>query len=292
MRPRTLRLHDADYPALLRRLGRPPAQLFVDGSLEGLERAVAIVGTRHASPDALDLAHALAHDLAARGVVVVSGGAEGVDAAAHEGALSAPGGRTVAVLPTPLEAPYPRSHAPLFDRIAARGARTSEHARGTSTHVAHFVQRNRIIAAFARAVVLVQAPHDSGALATADAADALAIPVLAMPWSLGEARGRGSNDRLARGARLCRGAGDVLAAIGEEVPPPPRRRAKRSAIDSVIDRDARVLLDALDHRALDRDALASRTGLPAPRLQAAVVHLLLEGLVSEDAHGVRRALQG
>lgn len=278
-----LRPSDPEWPSALRRLARPPAELVVDGSLAGLARAVGIVGTRRATPSALDFAHRLARELADLGVVVVSGGAEGIDRAAHEGAMEARSGCTVAVLPTALSTPYPRRHAALFARIATRGARITEHARATRPHKAHFLERNRIIAALSCAVVVVQAPFKSGALRTASDARTLGVPVLATPWSPDEPMAEGGLALLSDGARLCRSASDVLVAMGER--PARARRAERPG---PRDDDAGRLLALLDERALDRDTLVTRSGLPAARAQALLVELLLEGAIHEDAHGIRR----
>ncbi len=281
---RTLRPEDDGYPAVLRRLRRAPRTLHVDGSLEGLERAVGIVGTRRATPRALDLARRLGRDLASAGVLVVSGGAEGIDRAAHEGALEAPGGRTIAVLPTALASPYPRAHAALFERIASRGARLTEHVSARVVRPAHFLERNRVIAALSRVVVVVQAPVRSGALRTALDARCLAIPVLAVPWSPDEPAAAGSLALLAEGAGLCRDAADVLAALGERARPSPPPPLGPGALDP----DARAIWALLDDTASDRESVVVRSGLAVGRAQAALVQLVMAGVVHEDARGVRR----
>lgn len=283
-RARTLLLDGPAYPASLRRLSSPPARLYVDGSLDGLERAVGIVGTRRATPAALELAHEMGEALAAAGWVVVSGGAEGIDRAAHEGALAAPEGRTVAVLPTALDQPYPPSHAPLFARIATRGARLTEHAERGPIYRGHFLERNRIIAALSRAVVVVQAPARSGALRTALDARELGLPVLSVPWSPREALAEGGVALLVDGARACRHAEDVLRVLGDEAPAP--RKASRTRPPR--DPDEQAVLAALGHEASSRDAVLGATGLPPARAQAALLHLLLEGQIAEDAQGLHR----
>ncbi|MFO0682533.1 MAG: DNA-processing protein DprA [Sandaracinus sp.] len=284
-RARTLLLDGPGYPAALRRLSSPPARLHVDGSLDGLERAVGIVGTRRATPAALELAHEMGEALAAAGWVVVSGGAEGIDRAAHEGALAARSGRTVAVLPTALDQPYPPSHAPLFSRIATRGARLSEHAERGPIYRAHFLERNRIIAALSRVVVVVQAPARSGALRTALDARQLGLPVLSVPWSPREPLAEGGVALLVDGARACRHADDVLRVLGDERPTPARKPSRAHA---PRDPDEQAVLAALGHEATSRDAVLGASGLPAARAQAALLHLLLEGQITEDAQGLHR----
>jgi DNA processing protein len=282
--PRAIRVDDDDYPSALRRVPQPPSPLHVDGSLRGLERAIGIVGTRRATRAALDFTRTLARELAEHGVVIVSGGAEGIDRAAHEGALDASGGRTVAVLPTAIGSPYPRAHAALFDRIAERGARVSEHERAGGVRAWHFVARNRIIAALSRAVIVVQAPLDSGALKTASDANALGIPVLATPWAPTEHAAAGGLALLAESARLCRSADDALRAIGERHAP----RAMTLPGVPLRDDDERAVLCCLGSEAIDRETLVTRSGLPAGRAQAALLRLLLDGAAHEDAYGIAR----
>jgi DNA processing protein len=285
---RAIEVYDDAYPASLHRLTRPPPRLYVDGSLERIDRAVGIVGTRRATKAALVLAHEMARALAERGVVIVSGGAEGIDRAAHEGALDARGGRTIAVLPTALTSPYPRAHAPLFERIATRGARLSEHATRTGAHRAHFVERNRIIAALSKVVVIVQAPVDSGALRTSTDAAALGIPVCAVPWSPNEPLAAGGIALLVAGARVVRDASDVLARMGEA---PVKVRAKRSRTLASRDPDEQCVLALLDETPIDRESLVGRAELPSARAQAALARLVIDGLADEDAHGVRRGVR-
>jgi DNA processing protein len=165
------------WPPGFDRLASPPARLRVLGRLPPWPRPVAIVGTRFADDDALVFARRLARELVAAGCAVLSGGAHGVDGAAHAGALEA-GGITIAVLAHGFDQLYPRSHAGLFRRILAQGgALASERLDGSHIRRASFVQRNRLIAAMAEAIVVVQAPARSGALSTAAAGFSLGIPV-------------------------------------------------------------------------------------------------------------------
>ncbi len=163
------------YPAALLDLPEPPPVLFLRGALPDGPRA-AVVGTRRATPDALALAGRLAADLARRGVTIVSGGAAGIDAAAHLAALDA-GGRTVAVLGTGVDVIFPRGHAGLFARIARQGALVSELLPGTGPRRGFFPTRNRIVAGLAAETIVVQAPLRSGACLTARAARRFGRPV-------------------------------------------------------------------------------------------------------------------
>ncbi|MCB9614286.1 MAG: DNA-protecting protein DprA [Sandaracinus sp.] len=173
------------FPRGLHDLPDPPERLFVAGDLPGAGLSVAIVGTRAADPEPLRFAHRLAFDLTRAGVLVVSGGALGIDAAAHRGALDA-GGPTVAVLASGLRRAYPPEHVSLFEQIAEQGALLCEY-EDVKPHRGRFLERNRLVAAMCDAVVVVQAPDRSGALntaATARTLGRLVFAVPAAPWDL------------------------------------------------------------------------------------------------------------
>ncbi len=212
--PRTLAPEDAGYPAGLHALADRPRRLHVRGAaLPAPERAVAIVGARAATPYGRDMAERLARDLASGGVTIVSGLARGIDAAAHLGALSAPG-HTVAVIPSALDRVTPASHAALAERIAESGAVVSEVDIGGPFGRGAFVKRNRLIAAMAGVTVVVEASAESGALATASVARSLGRTVLAVPGDVDRPGSRGTLALLRAGARPCADAGDVWAALG------------------------------------------------------------------------------
>ncbi len=217
---RTLERGTRDYPAGLEALADAPPRLHVwGGGLPPVRRAVAIVGARAATPYGLRLAGLLARDLAARGVVVVSGLARGIDAAAHAGALAG-GGRTIAVIASSFARLTPESHRPLAARIAAAGAVVSEVAEGGPFGRGAFVKRNRIVAGLAAATVVVEAAETSGALTTAAVARSLGRALLAVPGDVDRPASRGTLALLRAGARPCADAGDVLAVLGP-VPPAP-----------------------------------------------------------------------
>jgi DNA processing protein len=205
-----LRPDSPHWPARLRQLAEPPAELRVRGALPSWDGAIAVVGTRYADDGALELAQQLGAALAAEGRAVISGGAVGVDAAAHRGALEV-GGPTVAVLASGFDPPFPRSHEALFAQIAACGALISEREDGYPSERWTFLSRNRLIAALAEAVVVVQAPLRSGALSTAAAAARLKKPIFSVPHAPWEARGLGCLELLRRGALICTSPRDVLS---------------------------------------------------------------------------------
>ena len=213
---------DEEYPAFVREVYDPPPVLYVRGTLDGAEgeRSVAVVGSRAASPQGLAVARSLGRDLAAGGLTVVSGLARGIDTAAHQGALAA-GGRTVAVLGSGLDRLYPGDNAGLARAIAGSGAVVTEFALGTEPHAGNFPRRNRVIAGWSRAVVVVEAAARSGALVTARCALEEGREVMAVPGHPGQAGSEGTNALIRDGARLVRHAADVAEEIGVRLPAPP-----------------------------------------------------------------------
>lgn len=188
------------YPAALERAARPPEALYVVGNPEALQEGLAIVGARKATPYGLGCARRFARLAAQRGVCVVSGGARGCDAAAHEGALLE-GGRTVAFLGGGCDRIYPAEHAGLFQRIVDRGgAVASEHAWDADPKPWMFRMRNRLIASLAAATLIVEAGLPSGTFSTADEALAASREVLVVPGAITAATSRGANRLLLQGA--------------------------------------------------------------------------------------------
>lgn len=191
---------DAMFPAALRAISRPPKALYVLGNPAALQEGLAVVGARKATPYGLGLAKRFAGLAAARGVVVVSGGAYGCDAAAHEAALAA-GAPTVAFLGGGCDMPYPARHAGLFERIAAAGgAVVSEHPWEAPPLPQQFRTRNRLIAGLARATLIVEAGLPSGTFSTADEALAANRDVLVVPGAITSPYSRGANRLLYQGA--------------------------------------------------------------------------------------------
>jgi DNA processing protein len=209
---RMLFLGEAPYPALLALLDDAPPVLAVLGDVGLLSaRAVAVVGSRNASANGQRLAETLAGDLAASGLVVVSGLARGIDAAAHRGALRA--GRTVACVAGGPDVVYPPEHRRLQEEIAASGAVVSELPPGAQPQARHFPRRNRVIAGLALGVVVVEAAPRSGSLITARLGADAGREVFAVPGSPLDPRARGGNGLIRDGAHLTETAEDVLAAL-------------------------------------------------------------------------------
>src|SRR5512132_1038476 len=265
----------------------PCAWLFVAGPAPPEAAAsVAVVGGRRASPLRRAAAHSIGAGLARTGWCVVSGGAVGVDAAAHAGALDA-GGRTVVVLGCGHDVPYPRANTGLFARVrAAGGPLASEHPPATPPRAAHFLPRNRLIAALSAAVVVVEAAEDSGSLSTARAAGSrgaghvLVLP--GAPWDPGAA---GCNQLIRDGATLVRSLSDILEELGATV---SGDSASAEQAWSGLDPPARAVLTALiDGRLLSLGRLVAATDLPPAAVDAALLDLELAGLVRRTTAGVQ-----
>lgn len=213
-------LDEAAYPDWLRRIHDAPPVLFVRGTLlagEG-ERSVSVVGSRAATTHGRAFARSLARDLAQAGLTVVSGLARGIDAAAHRGALEG-GGRTIAVLGSGLGRIYPPENASLAEEIGASGAVVSEFGLDAGPFKSHFPRRNRVIAGWGRAVVVVEAGEKSGALITARLGLDEGREVMAVPGHPFVPAAAGCNALLRDGAALVRNAGDVLSELDLERPP-------------------------------------------------------------------------
>ncbi len=290
--------HSPRYPPPLRTGPGEPAVLHVAGGVERLEArvggdgadavpTVAVVGTRHASAEGLEMARALGHGLARAGVTVVSGMALGIDSAAHAGALSAPG-PTLAVLAGGADVPYPPSKAALHARIRGEHCVVSELPPGYRPFRWCFPARNRIIAALGQVTVVVEGAERSGSLITADFAAALGREVAAVPGRVTSPRTRGSNGLLRDGATVVLDVGDVLDAVfGAErtlgrVPRPPTE--PQTAQPAGLPAELAAVLDAVAGGRDRLDALA-RTPAEADAAMVALAELELRGLVRRAPGG-------
>jgi len=269
------------FPPLLGAIHDPPAGLFLRGAagVELLARpGVAVVGARACSPYGASVARSLGRELAAAGLVVVSGLARGIDGEAHRGALEA-GGATVAVLGCGIDRDYPAAHRELARRIAETGLVVSEYAPGVEPAPWRFPARNRIVAGLTAATVVVEARERSGALITADLALEEGREVLAVPGEITSALSAGSNALLRIGAIPLTRAGDVLEVFGIE---------PQAAGATTLGAEAGITLARLREVPAGVDELVRATGLPAGKIAAALAELELAGLVSEG-EGVYRA---
>ena len=281
MTVRRLRRASVPYPPLLRAIPDPPSVLWLRGEAapELLERpSVAIVGARACSSYGRSVARTLGRELAAAGLVVVSGMARGIDSEAHRGALEA-GGITVAVLGCGIDRDYPAAHRDLAERIVERGLIVSEYEAGIEPAPWRFPARNRIIAGLCTATVVVEARERSGALITADFALEDGREVMVVPGEITSAVSAGSNALLRLGATPVTAAADVLEACGIEIvteaSEPPGGLAG-------------ALLERLAVSPASIDELARLSGAAPGDIAAALMELELAGRIGEG-DGVYRA---
>ena len=300
---------DPLYPPALRQLADPPLCLFVRGGrdedellrrlrLAGEATAVAVVGTRGPSPYGAEMAHLLGRDLSLRGVLVVSGLAMGVDAAAHHGALDAGTHAevaTLAVLGCGADIVYPRVNRALYGEVLRRGLVVSEFAWGVPARAWRFPARNRLMAALGDAVVIVEGAQRSGARLTVDYALDLGREVLAVPGEAGRRLTAAPHAFLREGAGLCESAQDVLAALGmaahEDVGGGRGRCAAAEAARSDLGPDyaaAVPVLKALAVGALSADQVADRCALPVHEVAGWLSRLEVDGLVGLEPGGAYR----
>lgn len=274
------------YPPLLAELYDPPPRLHLrGGDPEVLHRpAVAVVGARSCSSYGGQVARDLSRELAAAGVLVVSGLARGVDGEAHRGALAG-GGLTAAVLGCGIDRDYPRAHAELARRIVESGGLiVSEYAPGVEPAPWRFPARNRIIAGLAAATVVVEARERSGALITADFALELGREVFAVPGEITSGLSRGTNDLIRQGATPLLAADDVLEALGIEPTPP--------VVPDTLSPGAQAALELLADEPRSLDELVRATSLASAEAAVALTELELAGLVTIAEGLYRRTARG
>jgi DNA processing protein len=269
------------YPALLHEIADAPPVFFAAGDLRLLgNEAVAVVGARNASAVGMRFARDLANDLGRHGIVVVSGLARGIDAAAHRGALAS---GTVAVLAGGLDNVYPSENEPLFQDICAQGCAISEMPFGTVPQARHFPRRNRIVSGLARAVVVIEGAARSGSLITARLAGEQGRDVLAVPGSPLDPRARGPNALIKQGAALCEGIDDVLAALSMPRRPDVAQQAAEDPSPSTaagdIDATRAAILARLSFAPIDIDDLARSCDAPAPAVSTTLLELELAGRI-------------
>jgi DNA processing protein len=275
------------YPDPLRVLPDAAPLLLVRGEPAVLlGRAVAVVGARAATVYGLDVARELAAALASVGVVVVSGLARGIDAAAHRAALAA-GGLTVAFSACGPDLVYPAEHTGLASEIATSGAVVTEMPLGTPPLPHYFPLRNRLISGLAEVVVVVEARRRSGSLLTARRALDQGRDVMAVPGPINVPTSQGPNQLLRDGARAVCGVADLLDALGLVAQPVRPRR-----VETALGADSRVTLASLRAEPGTRDELAARLDLTPGDLAMALLELELAGLVSTDRDGRLRVLGG
>ncbi|WP_338416611.1 DNA-processing protein DprA [uncultured Sphaerotilus sp.] len=280
-----LLLGDPQYPAAWMELADPPLLLHARGRLELLGiGALAVVGSRHPTPQGADNAYQFAAALSQAGMVIVSGLAQGIDGAAHEGALSGPSG-TIAIVGTGLDRVYPRQHHALAGRIATEGLIVSEHVLGTPPLAPHFPQRNRLIAGLGRGTLVVEAALQSGSLITARLAMESNREVFAIPGSIHSPQVKGCHQLIKSGAKLVETTQDILdelhwgtsaPVIASKTPVASPMAAVQRPLDTTPEDP---LLEAMGWTPVTLDALQARTGLPTSALNHRLLELELDGHV-------------
>jgi len=274
---------DPAYPPTLQHIADPPLLLYAKGRLELLQReAVAVVGARNATQQGKANARQFAQALSEAGLLVVSGLALGIDAAAHEGGLEGQGG-TVAVIGTGIDRIYPSRNAALARRIAEEGCVLSEFPLSTHARAEHFPIRNRIIAGMTRATVVIEAASKSGSLITAHAALDAGREVYVLPGSLRAPQSVGCHALIREGGRLVASPEDLLEDLGLRQPGEP-------AVP--IDEPASWLLAAIGHDPIGADELATRLQIAPGDMQASLLALELAGVVERLPGGVFQRLKG
>jgi DNA processing protein len=282
----------AAYPPRLRMIADPPPLLYAKGRLCAEDnKAVAVIGSRSASEYGRRVARNLCRELASLGFTVISGMARGLDGAAHEAALSA-GGRTIAVLGSGVDRPYPPEHESLYRRISESGAVLSEFPMGTGPLAFNFPARNRLISGLSLGVVVVEATEKSGSLITAALALEQGREVFAVPGEVGASRSRGTHRLIRQGAKLVETAADII----EEIAPQLLDRAllgvtgAQRALPQQARPEARRIFALLQEGSAQIDEVIERSGLSPAEVSEVLLDLELQGYVRQLA-GKRYAVE-
>ena len=273
------------YPELLQQISDPPALLFVQGDINLLGKwQLAVVGSRNPSASGRDTAFEFARYLAQGDIVITSGLAAGIDAAAHKGALAA-SGKTIAVIGTGLDRVYPAAHRDLAHHIAENGAIVSEFPLGTSPKAENFPRRNRIISGLSLGTLVVEAAVKSGSLITARMAMEQGREVFAIPGSIHNPLSRGCHQLIREGAKLVETANDIIEELGAMagvVPQSGDNFAPREEVlaSAELDKDYQQLFEFLGYDPIHIDILIDKSGLTVDAVSSMLLLLELQGQVA------------
>jgi len=276
---------DENYPALLREIYDPPLVLYVQGELTAKDKnAVAMVGSRMTTHYGIETARKLGYQLAYVGVTVVSGGARGIDTAAHQGALSGKG-RTISVLGTGINLVTPPENAELFERIAANGAVITQFPFNRPADKQSFPIRNRIVAGMTLGTVVVEANLTSGALITANFATEYGRQIFAVPGRIDSPRSKGCHDLIKKGAKLCEGVEDVLSEFeylfpGSNRPPSASETGVLPAL-ALNENEERIFASVRLEDETSIDEIIRASGLPSSAVNVALFSLEMKRLVKQ-----------
>ncbi|HSU53251.1 MAG TPA: DNA-processing protein DprA [Candidatus Dormibacteraeota bacterium] len=274
---------DPEYPEMLRQIYDPPIVLYVKGKLLPKDKnSIAMVGSRMTTHYGIEVARKLGYQLAYLGVTVVSGGARGIDTAAHQGALSAKG-RTIAVLGTGINIVFPPENAELFERITANGALVTQFPFNRPADKQSFPIRNRIVAGMTLGTVVVEANLTSGALITANFATEYGRQVFAVPGRIDSPRSKGCHDLIKKGAKLCESPEDILSEFEYLFPGSNRPSAPGTPVFAALelsDSEQKVYT-LLDHEEVGIDDIIRKSSLPSSAVSVALLSLEMKRLVRQ-----------
>ena len=271
-----LTLADSEYPQSLLQIPDPPPLIYVKGLRALLERpAVAVVGSRNATPQGLANAEAFAHALSDEGLCIISGMALGIDTAAHRGGLNG-AGSSIAVVGTGLDIVYPARNHALAHELASRGALVSEFPLGTPAVAGNFPRRNRIISGLGAGCLVVEAAPQSGSLITARLAAEQGKEVFAIPGSIHSPLSKGCHGLIKQGAKLAESAQDILMELSGPLGITPQHPLP----EAVEQKSTHPLLDHLGYDPMSIDALVAGSGLTSETVCAMLLELELEGSVA------------
>jgi DNA processing protein len=276
-------LGDSDYPQTLLNITDPPLLLYVKGRRDLLNaNAIAIVGSRHATPQGIDNAASFAHALSDAGLCIISGMAHGIDAAAHRGALQG-AGSSIAVIGTGLDKVYPSANRDLAHALAKQGALISEFPLGTPPFAGNFPRRNRLISGMSAGCLVVEASLQSGSLITARLAMEQGRDVFAVPGSIHSPQSRGCHALIKQGAKLVETAQDILEELSKWLPSPAKQPETSENPDE-------GLLGQIGFDPVSIDTLCTRSGLTVSQLSAMLLTLELEGRIATLPGGLFQRL--
>jgi DNA processing protein len=275
---------DENYPAMLREIYDPPLVLYIKGELTAKDKnAVAMVGSRMTTHYGIETARKLAYQLAYTGVTVVSGGARGIDTAAHQGALSGKG-RTVAVLGTGINICHPSENQQLFEKVSENGAVITQFPFNRPADKQSFPIRNRIVAGMTLGTVVVEANLTSGALITANFATEYGRQVFAVPGRIDSPRSKGCHDLIKKGAKLCENIEDILSEFEylfptSNRPPSPGETGVLPALE--LNENEKLVYDSLGNEEMAIDEVIRGSGLPSSAVSVALFSLEMKRLVRQ-----------
>ncbi len=275
---------DPEYPELLKQIYDPPVVLYVKGQLLPKDKnSVAMVGSRLTTHYGLEIARKLAYQLAYLGVTVVSGGARGIDSAAHQGALSGKG-RTIAVLGTGINIVWPGENRELFERITANGALITQFPFNRPGDKQSFPIRNRIVAGMTLGTVVVEANLTSGALITANFATEYGRQVFAVPGRIDSPRSKGCHDLIKKGAKLCEGAEDILSEFEYLFPASnrPASPAETGVLPALeLSENEQKVYGTLNNEEISIDEVIQKSGLPPSAVSVSLLSLEMKRLIRQ-----------